>query len=80
MAQVSGLKKDLLPSLPKAQLTNRSSSGVYQPQLQPQPLSSAASTSCLQEGPPASFTFYDGNGVSEWQNIPGQRFEVTLLR
>ena len=28
-----------------------SSSGVCQPQLQPQPLSSAASTSCLQEGP-----------------------------
>ena len=58
MAQVSGLKKELLPSLPKAQLTHRSSSGVYQPQLQPQPVSSAASTSCLQEGPAATPFFH----------------------
>ena len=66
MAQMSALKIKLLLSHAKAQLTHESSSGVCQPQ----PVSSAATTSCLQERPAASFTFYDVHGVSEWQTIP----------
>ena len=58
--------------LPKARLTPsnyhlppflawhhvESSSGVCQPQLKPQPVSSAASTSCLQEGPTSTPFFH----------------------
>ena len=61
-----------LLSLPKARLTLsnyhlppflawhnvESSSGVCQPKLQPQPVSSVASTSCLQEGPTSTPFFY----------------------
>ena len=46
-----------LPSLP-AWHHVESSSGVCQPQLQPQPVSSAASTSCLQEGPTSTPFFH----------------------
>ena len=53
MAQVSASKNKLLLSQAKAHLTHRSSSGVCQPQ----PVSSAASTSCLQEDP-TSTTFF----------------------
>ena len=51
-----------------------SSSGVCQPQLQPQPVSSATSTSCLQEGPTSTpfFHFLCCSCVSEWQTILGQ--------
>ena len=48
--------------------------GVFQPQLQPQPVSSAAFTSCCQEShlQPPFFTFYIDHGVSEQQTTPGQ--------
>ena len=48
--------------------------GVWQPQLQPQSVPSAAFTSCWQEGhpQPPSFTFYIDHGVSEEHTIPCQ--------
>ena len=69
MAQVSGLSCGCCPcpraGSPSATITFlpcrhhvESSSGVCQPQLQPQPVSSAASTSCLQEGPTSNTFFH----------------------
>ena len=71
MAQVSGLSCGCCPcrrpGSPSATITFHplpawhhieSSSGVCQPQLQPQPVSSAASTSCLQEGPNSTPFFH----------------------
>ena len=62
-------------SLLPAWHTVESSSGVSQPQRQPRPVFSAASTSCLQEGQAATPSFHFlwwflSLGVLEWTGLP----------
>ena len=73
MAKSVGVEEGVV-AVPTQGPALQGSFGVCQPQLQPQPVSSAAFTSCWQEGhpQPPSFTFYIDHGVSEEHTIPCQ--------